>query len=343
MKRDWDQRAAEDARWYINTVRRQQSEAEFDASGQYEVQCQVVDALPLLTGGRDPRQLRLLEIGCGIGRMTKHLAGLFGEVYAIDVSAEMIRQAQTRLSKLSNVRFFETSGQDFAPFPDQNFDVIFSAYVFQHIPSAAIIHSNIVDGFRVLKPGGVFKFVTNGVSDSMRQQSPPDSWNGAAFPEAQLREVTRTLGAQLLGLFGEETQYCWTMLRRRLTAQPPPTRTTAPQLLQIGHVDNLHQREIALHGDRPYLTLVLNGDFSEWDDADSLLVEIGGLPLQPRYVGPPGTEILAALPAEHPEKLLQVNVRLTPDLAPGQQAVRIRCADGVSSTSASIYLRASEL
>jgi len=336
MKRDWDQRAAEDARWYINTIRRQQSEAEFDASGQHEVQCQIVDSLPLLTDGRDPRQLRLLEIGCGIGRMTKHLAALFGEVYAVDVSAEMIRQAQTRLSTLPNVRFFETSGQDFALFPDQSFDVIFSAYVFQHIPSAAIIRSNIVDGFRVLKPGGVFKFVTNGVSQAER--SPTDSWNGAVFPEAQLRELARELGAQLLGLFGEEIQYCWTMWRRRTTRQPP-ARTGAPQLLQVGHVDDLQQQEIALEGERPYLTLLLSGEFNEWDDAETLVVEVGETRLQPRYAGPPGANLLAALPEQAPNRLFQVNVRLATQVETGTQPVRVRCADGVISNPVYIHVR----
>ena len=44
-----------------------------------------------------------LEIGCGLGRMTRHLAGIFGEVYATDVSAEMIRGACARLGHLGNV------------------------------------------------------------------------------------------------------------------------------------------------------------------------------------------------------------------------------------------------
>lgn len=340
MKHDWDQRAADDARWYINTVRRQQSEAEFDASGQHEVQCQIVDALPLLTGDRDPRQLRLLEIGCGIGRMTKHLAAIFGEVYAVDVSAEMIRQAQTRLSGLSNVRLFETSGQDFALFPDQSFDVVFSAYVFQHIPSAAIIHSNLVEGFRVLKRGGVFKFVTNGISQPAQSQN--DSWNGAAFPEDQLRQLGRALGVQLLGLFGEETQYCWTMWRRRTTPQPP-IRASVPQLLQVGHVDDLKQQEIALDGERPYLTLVLSGEFSEWDDADTLVIEVGEARLQPRYAGPPGANLWATLPTHNPNRLFQINVRLDSRITPGTQPVRVRCADGMTSNSINIRLNSNQL
>lgn len=332
MKLDWDQRAAEDARWYINTVRRQQTEEEFDASGLHEVQCQIVDGLALLTGGRDPRQLRLLEIGCGIGRMTKHLAALFGEVYAVDVSAEMIRQAQARLQGLQNVRLFETSGQDFTLFPDQSFDVIFSAYVFQHIPSAAIIRSNLIDAWRVLKPGGVFKFVTNGVTTA--ESSPTDSWNGAAFPETALRQLARELGAQLLGLFGEETQYCWTMLRRRVEAQAQrPIRTQMPQVVFCGHADDLAQPEISLSSARPYLTLVLAGEFSEWDDAASVNLELAGHTILPRYAGAPGTNVLASLPSDDAEALFQINLRLPTELPLGELSLQVQFADNASSAA----------
>src|SRR5262249_38487185 len=87
MKRDWDDRARENAKWYINTVKKDQSDDEFDPTGRPEVQNFVL-ADPVLTKDRDLKQSRLLEIGCGIGRMTRRLAESFGEVHATDVSAE---------------------------------------------------------------------------------------------------------------------------------------------------------------------------------------------------------------------------------------------------------------
>ena len=44
--------------------------------------------------GKDPKQMRVLEIGCGAGRVTRALASVFGEVYAVDISGEMVRQAR---------------------------------------------------------------------------------------------------------------------------------------------------------------------------------------------------------------------------------------------------------
>ena len=88
MKRDWNTRAQENSRWYINTVRLDQTEDEFDATGLNEINTLILPELVLMTGGRNPRELRLLEIGCGIGRMTKHLACIFGEVHSGTPSAE---------------------------------------------------------------------------------------------------------------------------------------------------------------------------------------------------------------------------------------------------------------
>src|SRR6185503_9316167 len=118
MKLEWDKRAQTAAKWYINTLSYQQTDEEFDVSGLVEVQRLIFSELELLTGGRNAKDLRMLEIGCGIGRMTRHLAGIFGEVYGVDVSAEMIRQAKARLKGVANVSLFETNGVDFALFPE---------------------------------------------------------------------------------------------------------------------------------------------------------------------------------------------------------------------------------
>ena len=37
--------------------------------------------------------MSVLEIGCGAGRLTRALANFFGEVYAVDISGEMVKRA----------------------------------------------------------------------------------------------------------------------------------------------------------------------------------------------------------------------------------------------------------
>ncbi|HWQ31556.1 MAG TPA: methyltransferase domain-containing protein [Blastocatellia bacterium] len=323
MKRDWDARAREDAKWYINTVRRGQSEEEFDATCRHDIENFILADLPVLTGGRDPRTLRLLEIGCGIGRMTRHLARLFGEVHGTDVSGEMIRLGRERLRDCPNVFLHETSGCDFAAFPDAHFDLIFSAYVFQHIPSAEVIRANIRDAYRVLKPGGIFKFMAAGISSEEYAQMPKDTWTGAPFAEADSRQIARELGAQLMSVVGEGTQYFWTVLRKR-TQSELTTTGAQPQIIVAGRADDLTISEVPSRGDKAWLGLKVAGlELAEADCSD-IAVELRGRDLLPVYAGPAGISPDASALSG----LLQINVRIPADDPGGTANVRVKLKDG---------------
>src|SRR5215468_9960623 len=110
MKSDWNSRAIEDAKWFINTVSQGQSDEEFFETGRQELQRWWLPDFEETLQGRELRQLRVLELGCGIGRMTCHLAESFGEVWAADVSGEMIAQARQSFARLQNVKWMEIDG-----------------------------------------------------------------------------------------------------------------------------------------------------------------------------------------------------------------------------------------
>ncbi|MGH9765959.1 MAG: methyltransferase domain-containing protein [Blastocatellia bacterium] len=283
MKSDWNRRARENARWFINTVRLDQSEEEFDATGANEVRNLILPELALMTQGRDPKTLRFLEMGCGIGRMTKHLAAIFGEVHATDVSGEMIGQARQRLRDLPNTHLHETSGVDFAGLPDNYFDIAFSAFVFQHVPSKDVIRSNIGEAYRVVKPGGVLKLHTNGVESRDYESADKDTWAGATFTEGELRELARELGARLLSVYGAKTMYCWTTMRK-------PTRSKQgadlnPKIEFHARSDDATIRTIPTGGAGAWLSLVVSGLDREAVDANNLKIVINDQAATPRCVG----------------------------------------------------------
>ena len=213
MKDDWNRRAVENACWYINTLRMDQTEEEFDQTGAEGVAQWILPELELLTQHADPRTLRFLEIGCGIGRMTRHLAAIFGEVHSTDVSGEMISRARARLADLPNVHLYETSGADVGPHPDNCFDIVYSIFVFQHVPTKEAIRSTLVDAWRVLKPGGLLRFQTNGVTDPTFLVAEKDTWVGETFPEADVRDLARELGARVVSIYAADTLYCFSTLR----------------------------------------------------------------------------------------------------------------------------------
>ncbi len=349
MKRDWNQRAQENSRWYINTVRKDQSDEEFDATGLNEINALILPELVLMTGGRSLHELgelKFLEIGCGIGRMTKHLATIFGEVHATDVSGEMIRQARERLKDLPNVHLHETSGVDFAALPNDFFDIAFSAYVFQHVPSKAVIESNIRDAYRVVKPGGILRIHTNGVEAQSYAEAEKNTWAGATFTESELRQLARELGAQLVSVYGGDTMFCWTMIRKPLRLFSP-TKTHEEdtkgncRIEFHARADNSAIRLIPTGGDEAWLSLVASGLDREKVDANNLKVSIGGNLVAPRYVGRPRPhfdEELRARFGQSFDQLTYVEARIPAGTLSGKVVVNILVENGETSADHEIEL-----
>jgi ubiquinone/menaquinone biosynthesis C-methylase UbiE len=325
MKRDWNKRARENAKWYITTVSVEQSEEDFDATGRAEVQNWLLAELPLILQGRAARELCVLEIGCGIGRMTRHLAKVFGEVTAVDVSGEMISRARERLAGLANVRLLETSGTDFRPLPDDYFDLAFSVYVFQHVPRAEVIRSCIVDAFRTIRPGGLLKFHTNGIAVADYEQVEKDTWTGAAFGEAQIRHLATELEAQLVSIFGAGTSYCWTTFRKR--RPEAETVTGDPQIEFYGRADDLLIREIPVAGSQAVMTLIVSGLSAEQSDANNLRVIINGQAVRPRYAGPLRPHCAKALSGPL-HGLMQLEVPIPDTLSAGAAQVQVQTFEG---------------
>ncbi len=346
MKRDWNQRAQENSKWFINTVRLDQTEDEFDATGLGEINSLILPELVLMTGGRDPRELKFLEIGCGIGRMTKHLASIFGEVHSTDVSGEMIRQARQRLSHLPNVHLHETSGVDFAALPNDYFDVAFSAYVFQHVPSKAVIESNIREAYRVVKPGGILRIHTNGVEAQSYADVEKNTWAGATFTEREARDLARELGAQLISVYGGDTMFCWTMMRkpRKNISSTKSHEENTKRNCRIefsARADNSAIRNVPTGGDDAWLSLVVSGLDRELVDANNLKVSLGGVLITPRYVGRPRPHFDGELRSRFGQlfdQLIYIEARIPAGTASGKVAVKIELESGDASPDYDVEL-----
>lgn len=74
-----------------------------------------------------------LEIGCGAGRLTKHIASSFTTVSATDVSLHQIEYASSRIEHC-NVTFILSDGVRVPEYVG-NVTAVFSAHVFQHFDS----------------------------------------------------------------------------------------------------------------------------------------------------------------------------------------------------------------
>jgi ubiquinone/menaquinone biosynthesis C-methylase UbiE len=75
---------------------------------------------------------RALDFGCGVGRMTEALGEYFENVVGIDISDEMVRLAR-QYRRRDNTEFVQVPESPL-PFPDKEFDCVYSTIVVQHIP-----------------------------------------------------------------------------------------------------------------------------------------------------------------------------------------------------------------
>lgn len=207
MKREWDERAKENARFYVNTERQDWTDAEFFASGERTVAEEILTDMINICQGRDPKKMTVLEIGCGAGRVTRALARVFGCVYGVDISGEMVRQAREALADLPHVHIFQNSGKDLDVLGAVTFDFAFSSIVFQHIPSHDVIESYVRAVRRRLRYGRLFKFQVQG-GDAL-DNPPDDTWLGVTFSEQRAREMALRSDFEMRYSYGAGTQYYW--------------------------------------------------------------------------------------------------------------------------------------
>lgn len=155
-KKAWNKCAKDDAFYYIATSRKHWDVESFFASGRSDVERFVVKYELV------DRSRRMLEIGCGAGRMTRAFADYFEQVHGVDISEAMILRAQELNIDKPNAFFYANDGSLLSRFQDATFDFAFSYIVFQHIPSRAVIQSYLSEISRVLKTDGIVKFQVNG-------------------------------------------------------------------------------------------------------------------------------------------------------------------------------------
>jgi ubiquinone/menaquinone biosynthesis C-methylase UbiE len=160
IKRDWDQRAIKNPIVFTAPKMEQQTPDEFFYHGKKQARAFSNKGFSELNF--EPAGKRMLEIGCGIGRLLTGFAEMFTEVWGVDVSSEMIAQAAKNIVS-PKVKLVQNNGLDLAGIPESYFEFVFSYNTLQHVPEKWIIDSYLAETFRILKPSGIFQlhFRTN--------------------------------------------------------------------------------------------------------------------------------------------------------------------------------------
>jgi ubiquinone/menaquinone biosynthesis C-methylase UbiE len=214
MRRDWDARAAVDAEHFIYAKSSCGDTLDFVASGKANYDQLIRPYVPFLLNGHRTRDCDVVEIGCGIGRITEWFAREFRHVYAVDVSPVMLAKARQRLGSYSNITFHAISGSDLAPIPSHSIDLVFSYIVFQHIPSRELIDNLLWESARVLRSGGALKCQLNGDQSPEYATHTRDTWFGETYSIAEVQAILKHSGLTAIAMEGAGTQYLTVTARK---------------------------------------------------------------------------------------------------------------------------------
>ncbi|MCB1633656.1 MAG: class I SAM-dependent methyltransferase [Xanthomonadales bacterium] len=100
---------------------------------------------------------RVLEVGCGVGRIGRELAGRVAQWHGVDIAEKMIDVAHERLADLANTQADVLTRTRLDPVADASIDKAYSVAVFIHMDKEDL-YLYLQDLFRVLKPGGRLYF-----------------------------------------------------------------------------------------------------------------------------------------------------------------------------------------
>ena len=102
---------------------------------------------------------RVLELGCGVGRIGLEIAPKVLHWEGADISANMLEVARKRLASQNNVGFTELRRSQLIGLDDASFDKAYCVAVFIHMDKEDFF-LYLQELARVLKPGGVLFFDT---------------------------------------------------------------------------------------------------------------------------------------------------------------------------------------
>lgn len=236
MRKDWDNRAQDNALFWVMSKKDAWNKEEYYESGREDIEKYV---LPYFAKHGITREIygryTVLDIGCGTGRLVRALAAQCGRVMGIDISEEMIRRAKEDNAHLTNVEWVVGDGKGLQPCADGSVDFCFSFIVLQHIPSKRVITSYFREIYRVLKPGGRAKFQLRGtpgnppgkvlwyrgfgtfyVAFTLWRNILPLPWlrrygtvYGACFTKREVQKALEAVGFTEVSTYHETDRYLW--------------------------------------------------------------------------------------------------------------------------------------
>jgi ubiquinone/menaquinone biosynthesis C-methylase UbiE len=159
--------------------------------------------------------MRVIEPGCGTGRLTAILADLVGRegyVLALDISSKMIESARCRIGSRDNVSLEWTSIESYS-FHSESFDAVICHNTFPHFDDKPSVVSHLAAG---LKRGGrfiVFHFMNSAGINDLHRKADASVLDDLIPPEPEMRRILGAAGLRIESLKDDESGYLLSAIR----------------------------------------------------------------------------------------------------------------------------------
>ena len=132
---------------YLNSEDKQGYDKQ--AEERYKLEGKIIFDFAKFSSARD---LKVLEIGVGLGADHQQFAQAGADLYGVDLTEKAIKHTAKRLKYFNLYSNLSVADAEELKFADNSFDVIYSWGVLHHSPNTTKAISEV---YRVLKPGGV--------------------------------------------------------------------------------------------------------------------------------------------------------------------------------------------
>ncbi len=151
----------------------------FNEVEQHRLAQAVARAMAAAGHGRSGEVLRVLDVGCGTGNLTRHLLDAGSHVTGADLSSVLLVESARRFGSTGRLETLHLNGRDLRPLEDGSFDVVAVYSVLHHIPDYVALVTEMV---RVTRPGGIV-FIDHERTDA--------SWTSESYRAFLLEAVVR--------------------------------------------------------------------------------------------------------------------------------------------------------
>jgi len=107
--------------------------------------------IPAAAGFAETKNLRVLEIGCGLGTDGAQFSKSGADYTGVDLTEAAVELARKRFELFELPGTFRTADAEHLDFPEDSFDLVYSHGVLHHTPDTV---GAVKEVHRVLKPGG---------------------------------------------------------------------------------------------------------------------------------------------------------------------------------------------